>query len=140
MEEIVSLWSKYGPSLLIVLATGICGGIINCLMFEDGFTLPHSFTSKKGIKTWSPGFLTNIFFGIVASFLVWAFGAKDLDLIKQAGIGILAGTSGNNVILNFLQKKQLAVEKTKANEYLDMIRDELVEDQEEDDEQEQPRS
>lgn len=136
MEDIIALWNKYASGLLIMLATGIIGGIINCVMVESGFTLPHVFKSKQGVKTWSPGFLKNILCGIVASFLAWAFGANELDLKRQAAFCLLAGISGSTAILSYLQKNQLNVEKAKAMEYRNMLLDEFDGEQEEDNEQE----
>ncbi len=136
MEDIIALWSKYASGLLVMLATGIIGGIINCLMVESGFTLPHVLKSKQGVKTWIPGFLKNILCGIVASFLAWAFGANELDLKRQAAFCLLAGISGSTAILSYLQKNQLNVEKTKAMEYREMLLGEFEGEQEEDDEQE----
>jgi hypothetical protein len=128
--------SSFDPlaSLGIVLASGVAGGIINCLMFDEGFTAPYLFKNKQGRTSLNPGFLSNIFLGIGASFLAWAFGANELNWIKQAGICFLAGTSGGNIILSFLQKRQLEVEKSKVAEYDDTIKELLGSDEEQQEE------
>jgi hypothetical protein len=128
--------TKYGLSISIILAGGIVGGMANCIMVENGFTSPRTFTSQKGIKTWNPGFLTNLFFGVIASFLTWAFGASELDPLRQAGICLLAGIGGSNVIQSFLQKEKMQVVETKSKEYLNMLKDE-VRNREEDNEPEE---
>lgn len=120
------------PSLILsavtIVGMGLVGGVINCLMFEDGFSSPYVFTNKKGKKSWNPGFLSNIFLGITASFLAWAFGAYELNWIRQAGICLLAGIGGGNVISTYLKKQQLSVAETKAEQYLDMVVDDLPEE------------
>jgi len=115
-------------SVVIVVGMGIAGGIINCLMFEEGLTSPYVFTNKKGKKSWNPGFLTNVFLGITASFLSWAFGAYELNWERQAGICLLAGIGGGNFISTYLKKQQLNVAESKAAQYLDMVVDDLPEE------------
>lgn len=122
----------------VILGTGIAGGITNCFLSGEGFLLPYLSRNKEGRTAWHPASLGNVFLGIGASFLVWAFGAHEISSwIKQAGICYLAGVGGSSVILSFVQKKQLDVAEARANEYRSMVIDELGEQaQEEDDDQE----
>jgi hypothetical protein len=61
-----------------------------------------------------------------ASFAVWALGASEISsVIRQSGICFIAGIGGGNVLLTFLQKMQLEVERSKVEELSSMMIEDL---------------
>jgi len=97
------------------LIYGALGGLINCVLFKGGFTLPK-LISDEGQLLWRPGFLGNIVIGAAAGFLIDAFIASELGGKKEIALVFLSGIGGGNVLISLLQQHILKVEidKTEA--------------------------
>src|SRR5499427_7352055 len=54
-------------ALLIAIA-GACGGVVNALLSDNGFAMPHK---ESGV--WCPGAISNVLVGSFAAFSSWAF-------------------------------------------------------------------
>lgn len=67
--------------VLLVSASGACGGVVNALLTDNGFILP---TRVKDI--WCPGFLSNVLIGAFSAFASWAFygAGAGVDLARSA--------------------------------------------------------
>jgi len=116
----------FWPAFGVIVVAGIAGGIVNCLLSDEGFSLPYFDKNKEGRTAWHAGFLSNIALGIAASFLVWAFGANEIsNWLRQIAVCFLAGVSGGNVVLTFLQKQKIELEKTKVDAYNSAFKESL---------------
>ena len=54
--------------VVLISASGACGGIVNALLTDNGFILP-----TKVQDIWCPGFISNVLVGAFAAFASWAF-------------------------------------------------------------------
>jgi hypothetical protein len=113
--------------ILITLAVGAVGGILNCLLYQKGFVKPQ--TVKEIDQTrWEPGFLGNILMGAAAGFVVYAFAADELTPLRQTGLIFLGGLGGGNVLISFLQQHIIKVETDKVHS-LENITRQVIESQ-----------
>lgn len=99
--------------ILITLAIGAIGGILNCLLYQKGFVKPQTVKEKEQTR-WEPGFLGNILMGAAAGFVVFAFAADELKPLRQTGLIFLGGLGGGNVLISFMQQHIIKVETDRA--------------------------
>jgi hypothetical protein len=97
---------------LIVVAGGI-GGLINSLINDKGFVLPHAVPKGDGTSILLPGFVGNILIGAVAATVSWLlYGpfnqsaiTSDVTLTLGAlGGAILVGMAGSGWLSNAVDK------------------------------------
>jgi hypothetical protein len=67
--------------MVVILAAGAVGGVVNALLSGNGFALPR----REG-SVWCPGILSNILVGASASFVSWALygSGAAIDLAMRA--------------------------------------------------------
>ncbi len=119
----MSIWQLLG---LVFVAGGI-GGVINSLLTDKGFVLPHTVPKGDGTSILVPGFLGNILIGSVAAAVSWllygplsqasvtstATPAMDLAILGGA---VLVGMSGSGWLHNAIDKNVLRAAASQAAE------------------------
>lgn len=66
-KQSVLIWQL----MLAIAAAGATGGLLNALISDSGFSLPHTEEATNKAKVFVPGFIGNILTGAVAGFLSW---------------------------------------------------------------------
>jgi hypothetical protein len=86
----VALWIV----AIILFVAGAVGGLINAFLSAEGFIISKMETLDNGSRIWRPGFLGNVFVGIVTAFVLGAlYGPLSQILIgSNAPIPINFGT------------------------------------------------
>jgi len=124
----MSLWIL----LAIVCAAGAIGGIVNALLTDNGFILPHPEDTDHG-SIIRPGFLGNILIGAVAAGVSWGLygpfaaafiigsgpesepSTQPIGLSLSALVGaVLVGIAGAKWLTNEVDKKLLRAAASEA--------------------------
>jgi len=127
----MSLWLL----LIIVMVFGCIGGFANSIIYNKGFTKPHSEAADKA-GIWRPGWLGNCFLGGIAAVISWglygpfasaflvggpASGSETGTLVPglslAAAVGaILVGIGGARWLTTEVDKKLLRATASKVAE------------------------
>jgi hypothetical protein len=124
----MSLWIL----LAIVCGAGAVGGVVNALLTDNGFILPHPENTEQG-SIIRPGFLGNILIGAIAAGISWGlYGPFAASLIIGSGsettpstplvglslsalVGaVLVGIAGAKWLTNEVDKKLLRAAASEA--------------------------
>lgn len=62
----------FWPLLGIIVVAGAVGGILYCLITDNGFPLP-AIVERNGIRVLVVGFIGNILIGMITAGISWAF-------------------------------------------------------------------
>ncbi len=113
----MSIFEPFG----IILATGAFGGLINAILSDNGFILPHGETSDK-VSIIIPGVIANILTGAAAGFVFWGLteantmfvvygpsneGSEITLTVYGVAMALLAGIAGARYLTNEVDKRLL---------------------------------
>jgi hypothetical protein len=105
----------------IILITGAFGGLINAILSENGFILPHEEASEN-VNIIIPGVIANILTGAAAGFVFWGLteantmfivygpikeGAEITLTVYGVAMALLAGIAGARYLTNEVDKRLL---------------------------------
>lgn len=102
-------------ALFIVMIFGMGGGAINCVIVKGGFYFPSKEIINGGKSRWNPGFIGNLFLGVMASLIVWGLGSSEVSYPKLIAYCLLSGAAGGNLISSILQRDLMTSLENKAN-------------------------
>lgn len=109
-DEILSFWQF----ILIVVMPGLFGGLVNSWLVYGYLYLPRRMTHSDGRKFLDMACLGNAITGVVGGFLAYAFAAPEQIANHRtlAGLCLLFGLGGGNVIVSLLQQHNLLEKRT----------------------------
>jgi hypothetical protein len=93
----------------IILITGAFGGLINAILSENGFILPHEEESEN-VNIIIPGVIANILTGAAAGFVFWGLTEANTMFIVYGPIkegAEMAGSAGARYLTNEVDKRLL---------------------------------
>lgn len=98
---------------LLIAVSGALGGVLNALVSDNGFLVPHR---KRGI--WCPGFISNVLFGAFAAFASWSFygsgaGVDLADLSTRTEISLRFSAIAGAFMVGLVGAKWLTSEADK---------------------------
>ncbi len=107
--------------LLIVLAGGI-GGLANAYLVDGGFKKGYIDTLDNGQQIRRPGWIGNVFIGMIAGFVVWVLHGTQTSAVypflRQFVVSLLAGAAGGRIITVEMDKRMLAASNDQLIEAL----------------------
>jgi hypothetical protein len=117
-----------GWVIVFIAVAGLVGGLLNALFAAEGFIFSRVGTLPDGRKIWRPGFLGNVFVGMVTALVLTALysplgsislgsapATYDLTLAKLAG-AFLSGLGGARLLTQEVGRHydQVSQEQAKA--------------------------
>lgn len=100
------------PAWLQIAACGTVGGVVNIIMFGDGFEMPRMMRRLDGVRVFLPGFLGTLLVSAVTALVQWGLyvaslaGPENPGWLQLAG-GILSGLGGGRLLKLELEKRLL---------------------------------
>ncbi len=96
-------------AMVWTLLFGAVGGVANCILVHDGFSLPRVVKKETGEILLTPGFAGPLLLGMIAALATYLLGASKLEEASQHGIALISGLGGGNVLTSLLQRQQTAI-------------------------------
>lgn len=88
---------------------GAVGGVANCILVHEGFSLPRFVKKESGERLLTPGFVGPLLLGMIAALATYLLGTIKLEEASQRGIALISGLGGGNVLTSLLQRQQTAI-------------------------------
>jgi len=100
---------------LVVLVSGLIGGLVNALIQDGGFKLPGKVTLANNQVILLPGAIGNMLLGTVAAMIMWGlYGAPSpppgvkWQWAGHVAASALAGIGGCKVLTNEIEKRLIS--------------------------------
>lgn len=105
----------------MILVAGAFGGLINAILSDNGFILPHEEASQN-VSIIIPGVIANILMGAAASFVYWGLTEANATFVVYGpsneeteitltvygiAMALLAGIAGAKYLTNMVDKRLL---------------------------------
>lgn len=108
--------------VFIVVGGGI-GGLANAILVDGGFKKGYRETLPNGQSIWRPGWVGNVFVGILAGLIIWVlYGTMNTvdvqEFLRQVVGSMLAGAGGGRIITGEVDKRILVASKDQLTEAL----------------------
>lgn len=118
--------------LLILAGIGLLGGILNSLIKDKGFVMPHTIKLDDGSSLWQPGFIGNMIIGAFAAAIVSGLSGplsqlstgsnSEYDITATIMISALvAGFGGAKILSDFFDNKQKDKITQSQNKSIDVM-------------------
>ena len=119
--------------LLVLAGIGLLGGMLNSLIKDKGFIMPHTKQLDDGSSLWQPGFIGNMITGAFAAAVVSGLSGPLSQLSSGSSTkyeftatiiisALVAGFGGAKILSDFFDNKQ----KDKVTQSQDNLIDSLV--------------
>lgn len=109
-------------NIVVTLLFGALGGVANCILVYEGFSLPRLVKRDSGERLLTAGFLGPLVLGMVAALATYLLGTSKLEELNQWGIALISGVGGGNVLMSLLQRQETTTLKTQVEQMQEVIK------------------